>query len=265
MPHPVKAVLLDFGDTLVQFGPIDHAAAFREAVRETHALWRRRKRCVPPMWHYALRQWLALRFGHAKRRLTGREIDAVELVQRACANVSLTAPRSFYEALLWHWYAPLARRAWLEPGTHRTLARLQASGYRLGIVSNTFVPGFVLDRHLLQLGLLRFFPHRIYSANVGQRKPSPAMFHLACRAVGCLPHEVVMVGDQWRADVRGAQRAGLGAIHKCGHAGALTGRAVPWIQRLEELPGVLNQLHPIDGHARLRHDTDAMHPSPARL
>lgn len=43
-------------------------------------------------------------------------------------------------------------------------------------------------------------------------KPNPAFYRTAVEALGLSPGEVVMVGDDVRGDVEGAQRAGLGGV-----------------------------------------------------
>jgi phospholysine phosphohistidine inorganic pyrophosphate phosphatase len=43
-------------------------------------------------------------------------------------------------------------------------------------------------------------------------KPAPSFFKAAVDALGVPPHEVVMVGDDLRTDIEGAQRAGLSGL-----------------------------------------------------
>ncbi len=40
-------------------------------------------------------------------------------------------------------------------------------------------------------------------------KPSQTFFHLAVKSMGLQPHEVLMVGDDIEADIKGAQDSGL--------------------------------------------------------
>jgi FMN phosphatase YigB (HAD superfamily) len=43
-------------------------------------------------------------------------------------------------------------------------------------------------------------------------KPSPAFFQKAAEAAGVAPERTLMVGDSYRADVRGAWAAGMDAV-----------------------------------------------------
>lgn len=244
---PIEAILFDLGDTLIQFGQVDHELMFRRAVRQTYRMWARHQPAMPDLRRYYLHQWFAVRWGYLKSVLRNREVDAIRLMRRACRKLSLNAPDEFFVELTWAWYEPLARIATLEPGTYRTLAELKTRGFQLGIVSNTFVPGYVLDRHLRNVGLLSFFPHRIYSYDVTYRKPDARIFRIALDRMGISAPSAVFVGDRFRTDIVGAQRVGMrGILKRSWRGGDEAGRSVRSlgesamvIDRLTELPGLL--------------------------
>lgn len=243
--HVIRAVLFDLGDTLVEYGEVDRRALFEEATRRTYRFWARRQRRMPDYRRYYLHQAFALRWGYLKLLLRRREMNAMRLIRRSCRKLWLTAEDEFFEKLAWQWYRPLADVSRPDPDAAAVLGQLQRRGVALGIVSNTFVPGQVLDRHLRKLGLLPYFPVRVYSCDVGYRKPDPRVFDVALRQVNVRPEEAVFVGDLCDADIEGARRAGMTAVWKrprgaAGHAGPPPGVAM--IERLGELPGVLASL-----------------------
>ena len=86
------------------------------------------------------------------------------------------------------------------------LETLRERGLRLGVISNwgTFLKGLLCD-----LGLEPYFEVIIASADVGCRKPDPAIFELALERMGLAPHEVLYVGDNPEADGEGALAAGI--------------------------------------------------------
>lgn len=92
-----------------------------------------------------------------------------------------------------------------------TLEALAQRGYRLGVISNlwSFPAEYIFDRN----GLGRFFPEfaRIYSFEVGYRKPEPEIYQEACRRLNARPEECLMVGDNLQADIIGALNAGMKA------------------------------------------------------
>jgi 2-haloalkanoic acid dehalogenase type II len=63
-----------------------------------------------------------------------------------------------------------------------------------------------------RIGLGQHFKATISAHAHGVSKPDPALFHIACRELGCAPGEVLHVGDDIELDVRGARAAGLHVI-----------------------------------------------------
>ena len=82
-------------------------------------------------------------------------------------------------------------------------------GLRIGIVSDW---GSNLREILTGLELDRYLDFVLPSGAVGLAKPNPAFFRVALDTVGVAPSEAVMVGDSYRADVRGAWAAGMDAL-----------------------------------------------------
>lgn len=52
-------------------------------------------------------------------------------------------------------------------------------------------------------------PHKIYSCDIGIRKPNAAFFHACCDIMNVEPHETIMIGNSFPSDVKGAQNAKL--------------------------------------------------------
>jgi HAD superfamily hydrolase (TIGR01509 family) len=101
----------------------------------------------------------------------------------------------------------------IDPGALKALSALREEGYTLAIVSNTMrTPGTTLRKLLEQLGLLRCFAHTVFSDEVGVRKPDPAIFLGALRAIGAEAATAIHVGDDGLLDVGGARAAGMRVI-----------------------------------------------------
>lgn len=91
---------------------------------------------------------------------------------------------------------------------YRTLTDLRARGYGLGLITNREnVDHFyqLLD----QMELRPFFDVTLASGEVGIHKPEPGVFHAALEMMDVTPGESIYVGDNYWADVIGAQRAGV--------------------------------------------------------
>lgn len=100
--------------------------------------------------------------------------------------------------------------------TLSTLAALQQRGFVLGVVTNRIWGGLPFQEDLQALGLNNYFDLRTIavSGDLGVRKPNPAIFFHALKAMNIEPEEAVMVGDSLSADIVGAQRLGIFAIWK---------------------------------------------------
>ena len=116
----------------------------------------------------------------------------------------------------WLWYEPLTAAASVAADVIPTLSALREGGVRLGIVCNTPLMGDVIDKHLAAENLLEFFPVRIYSSDVGYRKPDRRIFQAALEELAIRPAEALYVGDIVKTDVVGAQRAGMAAVLRTG-------------------------------------------------
>jgi HAD superfamily hydrolase (TIGR01549 family) len=97
-----------------------------------------------------------------------------------------------------------------------TLATLQQRGFLLGVATNRRWGGKLFRDDLQTLGLLDYLDRRAIavSADLGVRKPHPALFLHALSGVGVAPEEAAMVGDSLRKDILGAQALGMITVWK---------------------------------------------------
>jgi putative hydrolase of the HAD superfamily len=99
-------------------------------------------------------------------------------------------------------------------GAQEVLSALTASGYRLGLISNTGrTPGYALRTILELLGLGQFFHAMVFSNEHGECKPQPSIFNALRASLGVEFDEMLFVGDNLYADVYGAQKCGMAAVH----------------------------------------------------
>ncbi|HEU4980102.1 MAG TPA: HAD-IA family hydrolase [Solirubrobacterales bacterium] len=89
------------------------------------------------------------------------------------------------------------------------LGELRARGLRVVVVSNWDVS---LPRVLERCGIAGLIDATVTSAEVGARKPDPAIFLTALELTGSTPDEALHVGDTAEEDVTGARAAGIRAL-----------------------------------------------------
>ncbi len=131
------------------------------------------------------------------------------------------------------------------PGIETALGTL-APRCRLALATNAADSGETLVRAALRrAGLERYFDAVLTARELGARKPEPAFFERVLAALTCLPAGAVMVGDDYRADVVGARRAGLRTVWFNPAAAACPiGRPAhdAEVQAMAELPAALDRM-----------------------
>ena len=117
------------------------------------------------------------------------------------------------------------------------LQRLRATGYTIGLISNTQRSLATFEEHFQLHGL---FDIAISSAEHGYMKPHPSIFEEGLRRAGVEAAEAVMVGDSVPHDIAGALALGMRGI-LVARSGLSKGAppSVPVIQSLRELPDLL--------------------------
>jgi HAD superfamily hydrolase (TIGR01549 family) len=103
-------------------------------------------------------------------------------------------------------------RSWLFPGVGEVLEELHALGIPMGLIANTDVPGWVMDRNFRGVGLFHYFPVRLYSGDEGIEKPDPRIFELAAERANLSGRRLIYMGDRVDKDVAGASAAGWSSI-----------------------------------------------------
>ena len=93
-----------------------------------------------------------------------------------------------------------------------TLTALKERELSLGILSNVSFPGDFYDKLLETLGIAHFFDAKVWSTDIGVRKPSPQIFSYVLGELHIAPAEGIHVGDAPNRDVRGAHEAGMRAV-----------------------------------------------------
>lgn len=106
-------------------------------------------------------------------------------------------------------------RLWRDHDGHRvarpdakdTLIELDRRGYKLGIIANTITESEIPD-WMVEDDVAHYFKTVILSSKVRLRKPDPAIYLLAARAIGSEPAACAYIGDNAKRDVEGTFDAG---------------------------------------------------------
>jgi FMN phosphatase YigB (HAD superfamily) len=99
----------------------------------------------------------------------------------------------------------------LDPAAIEVLTNLTDAGLSLGLISNAADEANV-QRLINKANIRAFFDPILISAGVGIRKPDRRVFDMVLEDWTMPAHEAVMIGDSLKADILGAQGAGMHQI-----------------------------------------------------
>jgi putative hydrolase of the HAD superfamily len=240
-----RGILFDLDGTLVDY-PVraDSRSLFDEGAAKVYALLTAKGCALPSFEQFASQQRTINRRIDWVTWITGGEPDGRRLLRRLCKDYGLQRDHSSLVLLGDLWYGPTAETATLAPDVIPTLSALTDAGIRLGVVANTAWPGEVIDHQLATMGLIDFFPVRVYSTEHAAQKPHPNLFRAALDELQLAPAETIFVGDEPSVDVLGARRAGMRCILRGTNVSKRDARlAEHVIERIGQLTDIL-QLAP---------------------
>ncbi|MBN1765195.1 MAG: HAD family hydrolase [Sedimentisphaerales bacterium] len=242
----IKAVLFDLGETLFNYGDVDINGLFREGARLTYDYLRQFTggNSLPSFKTYCRHHIISIKWHYFWSWLTRKEFDCMFLLDKKARDMGLKLNERQLEELAWLWYEPLGNMADIEPELPECLQELQEMSLQLAIISNTFLPASVLDKHLDRFDLLHFFSLRQYSSVTIYRKPDRRIYQLTLDQLAVLPSEAVMVGDKLKEDILGPARLGIRGIFKRGSNNLHQNipSHVPVIETISELPELINTM-----------------------
>lgn len=212
------AITFDFGNTLV---PVGRDALRRVAERTATAVEARSgpfsRDAFLAAWHEERRRQFA------EEMPQGREVDVEQRVVRVLARMRgmLPPPASarWDDVAASSRSSPEERTAAVGAYSDAFVAEIRprpevgpilaglADRYPLAVLSNWPLAATV-DRFVAEAGWSGYFRAIVVSQRVGAIKPSRAIFAVAAAALGTPGERILHVGDDWRADVVGAKRAG---------------------------------------------------------
>lgn len=207
----IKAVLIDFGHTLVKQHSNDGELLKRGVIDLAKYLKLKGYQLTPDELEHEMNELRceADRF----REKTLIEIRAVD--RMAALLNRLGIPESPDEALVWESsrviYKPLIEDMVLFQDSLIFLRALKKEGYKLALVSNA-ASDLAVREASNRLGVAGFFDAIIVSSKVGLRKPSSAVFMKALKALNVTPSEAVFIGDSMKHDIKGAKKLSMKTI-----------------------------------------------------
>jgi len=212
--QPVRAILFDFGHTLVDFKRTQDAL---------HAAYQQIRARIEAVAYMEVPELLDLvervaggvdsmvAESYEQRRM--EEVAQAELLRQAFSGIGFDLPEDVMDHIVALDHSAYSNSITVEPEVLATLERLRQAGYPMGLVSNITLQPDLMRADLERMGVGRYLDATVFSSEVGVRKPDPRIFQEALERLGVEPAETVFVGDRLYDDVSGAQAAGMRAVH----------------------------------------------------
>ena len=238
----IEAVLFDLGDTLLDFAPVPRRQLFHSAAQSTYQYLQSRGISLPPFPRYFSMHIRAVYWEYVWATLRGREANSFNALQKWCRKNNYPCDDASVRELIWMWYQPIVPQSSVAPDVIPALTQLRDDGLKLALVSNTLLPGCVLDRHLEILGLKNLLPIRVYSSEVCYRKPNPIIFQAALDQLQVPAASCAFVGDLVKTDIKGARRMGMTTVLRLTPRKQNINLANYRIKCIGELPALIREL-----------------------
>jgi len=143
---------------------------------------------------------------------TGTEALATHTLREALKKIDAPpSTEALLEAAIKIYFGPEEAASKAYPDAVDTLKILKEQGYQVGLYSNATDDPLV-QRLINRNGLRPWLSPTFSSAGCGWRKPKREVFDLIARRWGLSPKKMVVVGDTLKADILGAQNAGMHSI-----------------------------------------------------
>jgi len=206
---PIKALLFDFGDTLIQTNNFDYDTC----LRKVHKSLIKDNVTTPyeefKNVYFDIRNRLyketedSLREAEFRLRIT-ETLKHFGYSFKPEDEVIVRSADAFSDAFV--------SMMQMEPHLPKLLQQLKTKGkYKIGLVSNFAYPPTV-KKTLERFDITKYFDALTISGEVGWRKPSPKIFKKALQALKVKASETVFIGDSPSHDIEGAKKSGMKAI-----------------------------------------------------
>lgn len=188
----LRAVLFDFFGTLtfaVTRGP-GHTAVARELGCDPTAL-------------------LAVLDSSFRDRCRGQFTTSVATLRWACQQLGVNPPPARIRAAARTRIAAIRADTRLRPDALAALAEVRLRNLQTAVVTDCCCE---LPMFLPTLPVTSLLDALVYSVEVGECKPHPAMYTTACERLGVEPTECLYIGDGGGEELTGAESLGMTAV-----------------------------------------------------
>ncbi|MBN2304482.1 MAG: HAD family hydrolase [Anaerolineae bacterium] len=215
----LRGVIFDMGGTLLHYNAPNTSWEDTEktGVRAMYRMLAEHGCTLPPenaaldtAWQVAMKAWQTLLTPDYDAQALKLDIQIKQLAEEQwktgplAPDIAAQLAPAYMTAIQAHVY-PL-------DGAADTLRALRDQDLHVALISNTVWPEAAHQYDLERHGLIEYFEHQFFSADVETWKPYNEIFQMALDALNLTPGEAIYIGDSLFFDVWGAQQAGMRGV-----------------------------------------------------
>ncbi len=246
-PRRIDTVIFDLDDTLIDWS--NQAVTWQEFNEPRTENIRRylveNGYVMPPAQEYYATIDQAIRRLWNQAKETGQIRSIGDMLLDELTNMGHDVGSLDIRALLEHYdWQPIPGVAPFAD-TLDVLKMLKEDDYKIGLLTNSFLPMWMRDVELRAYHIIDFLDARLTAADVGYIKPHPQIFHHILGLLGSEAKSSLFVGDRPANDIAGANGVGLTTVLITpAHVVSELDGVIPdfTIKTLSELPAILNNL-----------------------
>ena len=142
--NQIKAVIFDFGETLVTFGKINSLAYFKLGAQETYDFLKSLDQPAGKFKSYRIKNITDLLLRLLISRITDKDFDSLAVLKKAGQKNLIQLDEQQWQKLVWLWYEPLEENFKNRARSERNTIETQTAGtktrYSLQYVCKWLLP-----------------------------------------------------------------------------------------------------------------------------
>lgn len=239
----VRGIIFDLGYTLIDYKETGWPEIKQSALQSGYSKLKVDNICLPDFDKF-VSMYLAKKEEFRERAyeamLGWNIIDVVkELFDEFKFKDSAKYSQIFVETI----YEIERKQMIVDKSISQILKELKDKTYKIGIISNSIYPAFLHENDMERFGWNKYFDFQIYSSECTYRKPHSSIFEAGIKKMKLPAGKIIYVGDRYRLDALGAQKAGLIPVLKYCKKQTYPDpwpKEIPIIQNISDLPKLLN-------------------------
>ena len=239
----ISGIIFDLGYTLIDYKDTGWPQVRQEALQSGYAKLKAAKIDLPDFDKFVFMYETNKEEFRKAAFESMRGWNIIDVVEELLEEFNCNEPSKYSRIFIETIYNIERKQMIVDDNIINMLDDLKNKKYRIGLISNTIYPAFLHENDLETFGWNKYFDFQIYSSQCTYRKPHPSIFEAGIKEMARPAENIIYVGDRYRMDALGAQKAGLKPVIKYCKKQTYPDqwpKDIPIIQDIADLPNLLD-------------------------